>query len=209
MYIKIYFNDKTLFLCNDIDTTIQPLVHHDDTVFIDELNAHTVKTMIHEMQQKQVHVGVFYNNDLEKLKKAFWKKFSLVKAAGGVVLNEKNEILLIFRRGKWDLPKGKCNKGETLESCSIREVEEETGLKNTRHEKHLHTTYHTYLEGTRFRLKETYWYVMRSAGKQQLTPQTEEDIVGLKWVKAGELEKYLNNTYKSVKDVLQLMLNLS
>ena len=209
MYIKIYFNDKPLFLCNDLEPTIQPYIHHDDTIFIDELNAHTIKTIIHEMHQPQVHAGVFYHHDLDALKKAFWKKFSLVKAAGGVVINEKKEILLIFRRSKWDLPKGKLNKGENLETCAIREVEEETGLTKTRLEKLLNITYHTYKEGARYKLKETTWYVMRSTGKQNILPQTEEDIEDLKWVKHGDLKNYFKKTYPSVRDVLLLVENNS
>jgi hypothetical protein len=95
-----------------IDKIIQPFIHHDDAVFIDELNAHTIKTMIHEMQQPPVHAGIFQHPDLEKLKKAFFKKFTLIEAAGGLVKNKENKILMIFRRGKWDLPKGKLDKGE-------------------------------------------------------------------------------------------------
>src|SRR5260221_13510882 len=124
MFIKIYFNDKPLFLCDTVDETLQPYIHHDDAVFIDELNTRTIKSMIHEMQQTQVHAGVFFHPDLETLKKAFWKKFTLVKAAGGLVQNENNQIMMIFRRGKWDLPKGKLDKEETLEQCAVREVEE-------------------------------------------------------------------------------------
>ncbi len=163
--------------------------------------------MIHEMQQEHVHAGVFYHKDLEELKKSFWKKFSIVKAAGGVVFNENKEILLIFRKGKWDLPKGKLNKGEKIESCAIRETEEETGLKNVKLGKILTTTYHTYHEGARFRLKETYWYIMQVSGKQELCPQTEEDIKEAKWIDTSVLKKYLDNSYASVQDVLQLVLN--
>ena len=129
MYIKIYFNDKPLFLCDAVDETIEPYVHHDDAVFIDELDTHTVKTMLHEMQQEKVHAGVFLHPDLEELKKAFFKKFVQIQAAGGLVENENGEWLLIHRRGKWDLPKGKLEKGEKLDECAVREVEEETGLK--------------------------------------------------------------------------------
>lgn len=204
MYIKIYFNDKPLFLCDDLDANIQPFIHHDDTIFIEELNTHTIKTMIHEMQLPHIHVGVFYNKDLNALKKAFWKKFSLVKAAGGAVVNEKNELLLIFRRGKWDLPKGKSEKGEKPENCALREVEEETGLQKTSLEKLLIITYHIYHEGARLILKETTWFNMKSKGSQQISPQTEEDIEIVKWVKIDDLNKYYNKTYGSIKDVLQL-----
>jgi len=128
MYIKIYFDNKPLFLCDSVDETLQPYVHHDDAVFIDELNTHTIKSMIHEMQLEKIHAGVFYHPDLPELIKAFYKKFTIVIAAGGFITNEKNQILMIFRRGKWDLPKGKLDKGQTLEVCRLREEEGETGL---------------------------------------------------------------------------------
>jgi 8-oxo-dGTP pyrophosphatase MutT (NUDIX family) len=202
MYIKIYFNDKPLFLCDNVDETLQPYIHHDDAVFIDELNSHTVKSMVHEMEQPEVHAGVFYHPDLAALKKAFYKKFTLVLAAGGRVENEKKQTLLIFRRGKWDLPKGKLDKDETLERCAVREVEEETGLEKVKLIAPLMITYHTYHEGTRFILKESHWYRMKVSGDQQLVPQTEEDIQEIRWVKDDELNKYRKNTFPSVVDVL-------
>lgn len=206
MYIKIYFNDKPLFLCDNVDETIEPYLHHDDAVFIDELDSHTVKSMIHEMQVDKVHAGVFFHTDFEALKKAFVKKFTLVKAAGGLVLNEQKEILLIFRRGSWDLPKGKLDKGETLEQCAVREVEEETGATNVKLLSPLSITYHTYHEGARFILKESHWYNMSVGGEQKLTPQMEEDIQEIKWVAADKLPNYMKKSFPSVADVLQLHL---
>lgn len=206
MYIKIFFNDKPLFLCDQVDETIEPFLHHDDAVFIDELDNHTVKSMIHEMQLEKVHAGVFIHPDLEELKKAFFKKFTFIQAAGGIVQNENSELLLIFRRGKWDLPKGKLDKGESLEDCAVREVEEETGLKQVKLVEPLLITYHTYHEGTKFILKESHWYSMKVSGQQELVPQTEEDILETKWVAADALEPYLKNSFPSVVDVLKLFL---
>jgi len=206
MFIKIYFGDKPLFLCDSIDKTIEPFVHHDDAVFIDELNAHTIKTMIHEMQQQPVHAGVFFHADLNELKKALFKKFAVIQAGGGLVRNEKEEILMIFRRGMWDLPKGKLDKGEKLEDCAVREVSEETGLRNVKLVSPLVITYHTYHEGSRFILKESHWYNMKVNGEQQLIPQTEEDIHEIKWVKTTELNNYIKKSFPSVKDVLQACL---
>ncbi len=203
MYIKIYFDDKPLFLCDAVDETVQPYVHHDDAVFIDELDSHTIKSMIHEMELPAVHAGVFFHTDLAELKKAFFKKFILVQAGGGLVQNEKKEILIIFRRGKWDLPKGKLDKGEKLEDCAVREVEEETGLQNVQLLSPLTITYHTYHEGTRFILKESHWYNMTVTGDQELVPQTSEDINEIKWVKPADIEKYLDNSFPSVKDLLE------
>ncbi|MEO5945824.1 MAG: NUDIX hydrolase [Chitinophagaceae bacterium] len=203
MYIKIYFNDKPLFLCDTIDKEIEPFVHHDDAVFIDELDSHTVKAMIHEMQLEKIHAGVFFHDDLTKLKKAFYKKFTIIQAGGGLVLNEKNEILLIFRRGKWDLPKGKLDKGETISACAVREVEEETGLKDVKLITPLIITYHTYHEGSRFILKESHWYKMKVSGNQHLVPQTEEDISAAKWITKKEAKQYFSECYPSVVDVLE------
>lgn len=203
MFIKIYFGDTPLFLCDQIDDTIEPYLHHDDAVFIDELDIHTVKTMIHEMQQPQVHAGVFLHPGLEELKTAFFKKFVLVQAAGGLVKNEQGELLLIFRRGKWDLPKGKLDEGETLEACALREVEEETGLRKVKLVAPLVVTWHTYHEGTKFILKESHWYAMEAPGSQPLTPQTEEDINEIRWVPAKELGEYLDNSFPSIREVLK------
>lgn len=202
MFIKIYFGDKPLFLCDNVDKTIEPFIHHDDAIFIDELDTHTVKSMIHEMEQPNVHAGVFFHPNLEELRKAFFKKFSLIIAAGGLIWNEKEEILMIFRRGKWDLPKGKLDKGEKLEDCAIREVEEETGLKNTKLISPLIVTHHTYHEGSRFILKESHWYIMKASGEQKLTPQTEEDIFDIKWVSKNNLEKYKKDSFPLITDVL-------
>ncbi len=203
MYVKVYFSDKPLFLCDAIDKVISPYVHHDDAVFIDELNAHTIKTMIHEMQQPQVHAGVFLHSDLEGLKKAFQKKFTLIKAAGGLVKNEKDKILMIFRRNRWDLPKGKLDKNEKFEDCAIREVEEETGLKNVKLNFPLVVTYHTYHEGTKHLLKESRWFSMTVADEQKLNPQTEEDISDIKWMNQNEISSYLEKTFPLITDIMQ------
>ena len=203
MYLKIYFNDKPLFLCDAVDETVEPFIHHDDAVFIDELDSHTVKSMIHEMQLGKIQAGVFYHTNLEELRKAFYKKFTIIQAAGGLVINEKKEILMIFRGGKWDLPKGKLDKGEKLEDCAVREVEEETGLQKIKLLSPLTITYHTYHEGTKFILKESHWYNMKVSGEQNLVPQTEEGIAEIKWVTVKESEKLFPNCFPSVIDVLK------
>jgi 8-oxo-dGTP pyrophosphatase MutT (NUDIX family) len=202
MYIKIYFNDKPLFLCDELDATIEPFRHHDDAIFIDEFSAPAIKSMIHEMELQKIHAGIFLHSNLEELKKAFWKKFTVIQAAGGLVTNKNDEILMIFRRGKWDLPKGKLDKGETLEQCAVREVKEETGLQNISLQKALLTTFHTYHESGKFILKESYWYTMTISDKQPLVPQAEEDIAEARWVKKTQLPELMNNTFPSIKDVL-------
>jgi ADP-ribose pyrophosphatase YjhB (NUDIX family) len=203
MYIKIYFNDRPLFLCDKVDETIEPFIHHDDSIFIDELNAHTVKAMIHEMQQSQVHAGIFFHPDLEELKNNFQKKFTLIQAAGGLVKNDENKILMIFRRGKWDLPKGKLDKGEKIEDCALREVEEETGLQKIKLNFPLTVTYHTYHEGTKYILKESHWFMMNVTGEQKLIPQTEEDIFDIRWIEQSSITSYLPKAFPLISDIME------
>ena len=205
MFIKIYFNNRPLYLCDNIEGELEQLIHHDDAVFIDELSLPAVKSMLHEMKLEKVHAGIYYHEDLEKLKKAFWKHFAIVLAGGGLVENEKGEYLLIFRRGKWDLPKGKLDKGETIEQCAVREVREETGLKKVDLKKKVTVTYHTYNEYGKHILKESHWYKMKASSKETIVPQTTEDIAEIHWVSKDKLEKYLQNTYPSIADVLKMV----
>lgn len=205
MYIKIYFGNKPVFLCNEIDETIHEYMHHPDAVFVDEITKPAIKSLLHEIVKEEFHAGILWNADLEKLKTAFFKHFRPVTAAGGLVENEKGEVLLIFRRGKWDLPKGKLDKGETIEQCAVREVEEETGLKNIELKNLLAITYHTYDEFGKHILKDSHWFNMKVNSKQTIVPQIEEDISEIKWVKKKDLKDYFNNIFPSVKDVLAIL----
>lgn len=202
MYIKIYFDDKPVFLCNQIDTTIEEYRHHPDAVFIDEISAPAINSLLHEIAKEEFHAGILLHSDLDELKKVFFKHFRLVTAAGGLVENEKGEYLLIHRRGKWDLPKGKLDPGETIEQCAIREVEEETGLQQPQLVKPITVTYHTYNEFGKHILKDSHWYKMKVTGRQVLVPQTEEEIHSIEWIKKKDLHKYLNDTFPSIRDVL-------
>ncbi len=207
MYIKIYFNDKRLFLCDVVDALLEPFMHHDDAVFIDEFSPQAIKSMIHEMEQPKIHAGILLHTNLDELQKAFWKKFTVIQAGGGLVLNNKKELLMIFRRAKWDLPKGKLDAGETIEQCALREVEEETGLQNILLGEHLLTTYHTYHESGKFILKESHWYNMQISDEQVLVPQAAEDIAEARWVSQQQLPELLSNTFPSIKDVLEMTFN--
>jgi 8-oxo-dGTP pyrophosphatase MutT (NUDIX family) len=203
MHIKIYFNDKPLFLTDAITPEIEPFKHHDDAVYIDEFSHGALNSMLHEMRQEKVHAGIYFHTNVQELKKAFWKKFILVKAAGGLVVNEAGELLFIFRRGKWDLPKGKLDDDESLETCAVREVQEETGLQQVHLQKHLVTTYHTYDESGHHILKETYWYLLSASKNEPLIPQTIEQITQIEWADPANLNKYVSNTYPSIVDVLK------
>lgn len=203
MHIKIYFNDKPLFLTDAITPDIEPYAHHDDAVLIDEFSTPGVNSMIHEMRQEKVHAGIFVHPNLAELEKTFRKKFTVIQAAGGLVVNDAGAVLMMLRRGKWDLPKGKLDPGESLETCAVREVQEETGLTEVILEKPLLVTYHTYDESGKHILKETHWYLLQAPGQQPLEPQTEEQITQLKWVPAAEVKQYINNTFPAIIDVLQ------
>ena len=127
----------------------------------------------------------------------------VVKAGGGLVKNEKGEILFMFRRGKWDLPKGKLDPGESLENCALREVEEETGVGSLTVQKFLLVTEHPYEEKGQLLLKETHWWLMTTNSQQPLVPQTEEDITELRWIGTSEMNMILLNTYPGIIEVLK------
>jgi 8-oxo-dGTP pyrophosphatase MutT (NUDIX family) len=201
--MKIYFNDKPLFLTDTITPEIEPYVHHDDAVYIDEFSPAGMNSMLHEMRQDKVHAGIYLHKNIAELEKAFRKKFQVIQAAGGLIVNEDNELLFIFRRGKWDLPKGKLDKGEALEVCAVREAKEETGLKEAHLKKHLITTWHTYDESGHHILKETWWYLLTAPKDQALTPQAEEQITQIEWANPADLKKYTSNTYLLIMDVLK------
>lgn len=124
----------------------------------------------------------------------------LIHAAGGVVFNEHNEVLMIYRLDKWDFPKGKVEAGEQYDEAALREVEEETGLHGITLGDALPSTFHTYTLHGEPILKETHWYRM-SAPAQPLTPQTEEDITQATWVPADQVHTLLQNSYATLRDL--------
>lgn len=202
MRYKIYFGDSPLYLTNELDSEMQEIMHHDDGVYMDELSNSGIKSMIHEMRDPRRHAGVFYHEKVDELMKQFSKHFTIVKAAGGLVRNDEGKLLVIYRRGKWDLPKGKLDKGETLEACALREVEEETGIKDTRLTAPLSITYHVYDEFGKHILKESHWYTMQSPGIQKLEPQTEEQITSIEWADDARLAEILPDAYPLIRDLL-------
>ena len=202
-YITIYFEDKPVFLCDEITPEIDKYRHHPDAVFIDEYSTAAINSLLHEINKPRFHAGIVLGKDLQKLKEAFFKHFHLIQAGGGLVKNKNQEILMIFRRGKWDLPKGKLDEGETIEQCAKREVEEETGLSHIKIIKPIAITYHTYILFGKHNLKETHWYLMNAVGDEKLIPQTEEEITKIIWAKKEELSKYLMNTFPTIKIVLK------
>jgi len=130
--------------------------------------------------------------------------FTRIEAAGGIVRNQKGKSLFIKRLGVWDLPKGKLHKGEPIRDGALREVSEETGLTALRITKQLPSTYHIYTDrkGKQV-LKETFWFEMICEEDQKLIPQTEEDITEVKWFSDKDLHEPLQNTYASLRTLLE------
>jgi len=141
--------------------------------------------------------------DPKKLIKKLQQQLVYIKAAGGLIRNDAGEYLFIFRRGKWDLPKGKLEPEEKAEQAAVREVEEECGLKISLVKRELDSTYHIYEQDGEFVLKRTCWYLMKSRGDQALVPQLEEEITEVRWFKTDELQLIRQNTYLSVLQVMQ------
>ena len=143
-----------------------------------------------------------YHEDYEKLRKDFKGLFTIIEAGGGLVTNEFNEILFIFRRGHWDLPKGKLEKYETKKDAALREVEEETGIRNLVLGKKICITNHVYKNKSGKRhIKKSYWYHM-TAPKMGLIPQIEEDITEAKWMTMESFNSRERVVYSSIIKVL-------
>lgn len=203
MQIKIYYGDKPVYLCDEMDDELNELLHHPDVVFVDEISNPAIKSMVHEIRKEDFHAGILWNNDMEKLRKAFFKHFTVIEAAGGIVQNEDKDLLFIFRRGKWDLPKGKIEKNELPELAAAREIEEETGVKKLKQKKKIGTTYHIYDEFGKHYLKISHWYYFTCSGKQELAGQAMEDITAVRWFKTKDIKTPVSNTFATIKDILK------
>ncbi len=201
--IKIVLNNKQIFLCEDHHSIIRDnAVTNACILFVltEQKALELVDTLLISEIQNAIVVG-----DIEANLGMMMQAFTVIKAAGGVVFNNKNELLFIYRRKKWDLPKGKLDEGESIEECAVREVYEETGLKNIEIVRKVCTTYHLYLENEII-LKETTWYLMYTEDKW-LTPQKEEGIKKVIWVHKNNIRFQLANTYQAIIDIFEQLLN--
>lgn len=139
--------------------------------------------------------------------KSLEKKFFPEPAAGGVpIFSETGEILMIKRKGKWDLAKGKLEKGETSAENAMREVEEETGMTKHQLGPQLSSTYHVYIRKNRWTWKTTDWFLMPVSEKEALVPQIEEKITDVRWFKLDDLRKKIPNTYPLIEEIVREVL---
>lgn len=141
-----------------------------------------------------------YGASIEQLWADFQSLFKEVAAAGGAVLHQER-LLCIYRRGSWDLPKGKIDPGESPLEAAVREVQEETGIQQLSVLAPLPTSYHVYREKGKRILKPTYWFAMQT-DERALTPQAEEDIEKAEWVPLGDLAQYKNKMYRNLHGVV-------
>ena len=188
---KVFVNDKPLFLTNKVEKET------DFQLFL--LESVDIEQLIVKMFNNKVNKAFLYYPDEKEILKKLKEKIPVAKAGGGLVYNDKGEVLFIFRNGKWDLPKGGTERGEDMEETAIREVEEETGVKNLKIVRKLPKTYHVFKRNGQYKLKITYWYEMKTSYKGKLQGQANEGIEKVSWLKPEEIKEALTNSYENIK----------
>jgi len=196
--IKIFSSDKTFFLTEYMPSQTKQV----NIAFFSVRSYDELVLKYHEAVNNKMLTEVYFINPNAKLlAELFMSMFTIIDAAGGLVRNDKGQWLFIYRNGKWDLPKGKIEKGEKIKTAAIREVEEECGIAKLKIVKELSSTYHIYSLEEKTVLKRTYWFKMACADTSPLVPQTEEGITDVKWFNLEEVQHALKNTYGSIKEV--------
>ena len=203
--IKVYFDNRVVVLtAKSIKSSVSG---NDQQVYVFE-NKKTLAKRLAHFEKSDDECLYIIHPDVSELFVYIAKCFRYIEAAGGLVSLSDGRILFIKRLGKWDLPKGKVEKGESLQETAIREVMEECGLKRmpliTGELKH---TFHTYHQDGRHILKHTVWYAMRYEGNETLLPQFSEEITQAVWLPKEQLNIVLQNTYQSIKQVLKTIEN--
>ena len=200
---KIYINESPLILAQTSDLD-------DETAFERSLihalyrgKPKMLLNYIELLEKNKHHDGIIIQaDDVLQLWRDFKSLYNYIKAGGGLVLNPYGKVLLIFRRGVWDLPKGKQDPGETLAQTALREVREETGLTDLKILEKLENGYHCYLMSKQRTLKRTRWYLMQTQSPDQLVLQREEGIQDAAWFDPRELPRLHMPMYNNIRDVL-------
>lgn len=212
--MRIFVNDKPFDLISyeelNPSKSYDTVYHHkedlpdhllwkDDVLFHDPSHDLIIRLLyiLRTRKMKDLDSVTLVTKDKSALKKFVKSRFSIIKAAGGVVC-KKDKILLIFRLGKWDFPKGKFEKGETPSQCAVREVEEECAVK-VKSGNRICNTWHTYTQDRKSILKKTYWFEMDCLDDSKMTPQVEEGIEDIRWFFEGDAKNALINSYPSMR----------
>jgi len=188
---KVFINEKLIIVSNEVQKS-----EISDTYLLKDVD---FEWLIGKLNAGKLDKAILYHDKGDELLSVLYSRLPLVEAAGGLVRNDQNEILFIFRNGKWDLPKGKTEKGENIEETAIREVEEETGVQGLTITDFLTQTYHIFKRNGEYRLKLTHWYEMKTSYAGELFPQLAEDILKVEWKNDAETTIALQNSYENIK----------
>jgi 8-oxo-dGTP pyrophosphatase MutT (NUDIX family) len=195
---KVFINDKPLLITSPANNISEV----GNTVLVQYENENTFKKIVAELHLNEKTAGaIVISIDVENAWSVFCSAYRIVHAAGGIVLNPQNEYLLILRYGKWDLPKGKIEKGENHEAAALREIEEETGVKGGVIIHPLPATFHTHKMMEKNILKQTHWYLIH-APAQELSPQAEEAIEKAIWCSREDFFEKINTSYKALREMV-------
>ena len=189
---KVFYNQKLLDFTTDLskNSIKTPLF------FLKFANS---KSIIKALKNKTVSKVYLYHSKAEKFEKYFFKTFSCVEAAGGLVKHKDGSILFIYRNNKWDFPKGKIGKNEILIEAALREVQEETGVGDLIIKNVLPITYHIYNSNGKYKVKKTHWFKMETNYTGNLVPQFEENIEMAVWKTNAEIPYLMKNAYANIK----------
>ena len=202
---KIYINGRAISLCSPLEMAKGGVPRADHLVARYAGKAKFLLNYIDLLEKASPNVSevTLFADDVEQMWQDFTGHYRLVEAAGGLVSNLAGDWLLIFRRGHWDLPKGKIDDGESPAEAAVREVQEETGLQHLELGDALPTTYHTYRDDKNRRiLKPTYWFSMRTS-EARLQPQAEEDIEEAVWMSADTFFGKERSVWPNILELLQ------
>jgi 8-oxo-dGTP pyrophosphatase MutT (NUDIX family) len=198
---KIYINGSPVFITTPEEAALLPYKPGKNSFIIRYTGKKKLFSNYLDLMMKcPAEALVFYHEDIEQLWTDFCEKFKLVDAAGGLVTCN-NQMLVCYRRGSWDLPKGKIEPGESPPEAAVREVIEETGLGAVTLDNFLGHTYHTYPLPQKMALKKTWWYHMETTDTT-VVPQTEEDIEKIEWVDPKNWLHANPVVYPNIRDVI-------
>lgn len=191
---KVFVNDKPIIITSSLKNE-----KNYPTYSFSDLNFDTI---LSKLKTESIEGILLTSQNLKKDWQHFLSNLKVIKAAGGLVINDERSVLFIHRNGIWDLPKGWIEKNESKKTAAIREVEEECGIRKLVILKKLITTYHIYAYNG-LKLKETHWYLMHSSFKKELTPQTEEGIDKVAFIRKSDINNIYKNTYANIKLVYE------